>query len=740
MKPTSINLTAGMLLSSVLFITGCASDPIDTGIDRNEEYNREFIKAFGVPSANHNWSDAEKTSLTIKSTHGAAIKVFYESEGQLFLTGDLTVAAGSQQIPFIIPDGVTTLKVEANGAQYEVSVGSTLDLDHSTPSRSFGTSAEYGNGTWKVEYATDENTQRENYIRFTRDELAKVFFDAFPISEKNFSKPDAIYGGGLSAQNNVNPDSKFYYIYPIFWSNKNKKATADQFRFGSLTRDARGNYTEVWFDDPSFKHDVNPGPYSSPMCFNAVKHNGTDIYNDDTNFFCGDWQISDSEISGMSQSYSLDGSDRTIQSQGIKITGSLTPTVKFGDYGITSSDYFHLTCYAWSGRYWNLPLDKMDCSRKGVVFYMPSKKSVKFKVWRKQTDGNYAWEERSRQGIFIGVSAPPKKYVKNSYNYGDDTPCDFCDVVYFVAAEDENTVLKADDSYAWSSAVPHPFLIAAEDLGGSYDWDFNDAVFQVSCITRNSSDIANSFYESYFYPSTAFDWELNLPYVYQIEVTPLAAGGTMPIYIAYHGRVGMWNADVVEDVDPATTKYNDILDRIVKFQNNTGWIDGTWIIGTELHKWLGASSHTAPINVGEKITHTGRSVKFHVDTELELSEAPGKKNAPLMQFSVIVDKENSLGINTSNFDPNSTEAYPIPTRFNGTLGEGAYQISPVSEDNSLVSPQMFCIYNGDWAWPQEKHNIKLAYPKFAGWVENQANNTGWHNSSNSDSNHTVKRE
>ncbi len=738
MEFSNLRLTTWMLLSSTLLITGCASDLVDTGLDRNEEYNREFIKAFGVPSTSHNWSSAQKTSLTVKSTREEAIKVLYESEGQLFLAGDLTISSGSQQVPFIIPNGVTTLKVEANGTQYDVNVGTTLDLDNTTPSRAFATSVEYGKTTgwkWKIEYATDENTQKENYIRFTRDDLAKVFFDAFPLGQKNFGKGMS-YRGDVYAKNKVNPNSLSYYIYPIFWSNKNGTYPANEFQLGYYSRSG-----SVWFDDPTKPNDINTtGTHCSPMCFSVTDASN---YNNATPFYSTQ-QYTDDQIKSMQQAYTLDGNNITVQTQGIKITGILTPSLKFGESDITSANPHDTEFNLWKNRYWNLPLDKMSYAYKGMVYYMPSKTSVNFKVWRKQSNGEYVWEERSRPGFFIGFSAPPKENIKDSYSYGDDkTICDFCDAVYFVAGEDENTEIGYTYSGGSSSTDPSPFIIAAEDLGGSYDWDFNDAVFQVTCVTRNSSSIANSAYKSDYYPINSEYRGVSLPYVYQIEVKPLAAGGTMPIYIAYHGKLSQTDEDIaITEINPQTTTYNDIIGKVIEFEKNLKWVDGTWIIGTELHKWLGASSYNAAINVGEKTTHSGRSVKFFIDTDLTLSSATGKENAPLMQFSIIVDKNNSLGIDTSaNFDPNGSETYsPGVTKFNGILGEGTYQISPVSEDKGLIAPQMFCIDNSNWEWPQERHNIKLAYPQFAGWVENEENNSYWHSSSNADRSHTVTRE
>ena len=98
-------------------------------------------------------------------------------------------------------------------------------------------------------------------------------------------------------------------------------------------------------------------------------------------------------------------------------------------------------------------------------------------------------------------------------------------------------------------------------------------------------------------------------------------------------------------------------------------------------------------------------------------------NETLKNFFIIVDKDNRLGIDTSEaFDPagEGTAANAI-TPFDGIFGEGSYKIGAVSEDKSSVVPQMICL-RGSWQWPLEERHISLGYPKFRDWVSDQSTN------------------
>lgn len=744
---------------AIMLLDSCASEPINASDDRDEIYAKEFIKEFGVPMADHPWSQATQTTLTIVSPTPAEVKVYYKDNDQVFLTGDFTIPAGREEIPFIVPDNITELIIEANGAQYTAPVGSTLDL---ASSRSRGFASNVGFDSESKEFFTEysEDEAKECAIRFTRDQLAKLYFDRFTPGQDNLDKlaDNSVSIYGWVNYQTKNGSSPVVYMYPIYWSTKNSGYQAKDIKLYGGYDVRLYSMKEICLENDSwgnsqYEFDVISGdmPYAS----------GTPT---DFIYFPSATRLDNGDINSTnSEAYPLDCYNPTIQSQGIKFNGNIPPALNlhFGDNAYTSSNPYEQGYKAWKERFWNTSAINLWQSYAGMVFYMPTDengktKSVKFKVWRKQANGKYAWEERTRPAFFVGFSHPaPYGREYKGYTLGSDERPDFCDVVYFVATDDINTSIGSSYSISTISSEPYSnFTIAAEDLGGSHDWDFNDAVFNVNCVTKNT---ASAFQDRYgtFSSSGDLNWRrrrhamtprvtsntnLKPAYVYEIEVTPQAAGGTMPIYVAYHGKVTD-TFDKIINTDEKDTMFNDFVKRIADHYDDVNWTDGTWIIGTELHKWLRHNTTNQAINAGDKVTHKGRSVKFYsyagIDSKYEL----GTDNTPLGQFSVIVDRDNSLGIDTSaNFDPNGEDAvWNGYTKFDGVLGQGSYQIGAVSEDKSQVAPQMIRI-SGSWSWPKENTNIKLAYPKFIDWVNGTSDNaSSWTYSSNTNADYTTKK-
>lgn len=716
-------LCASIAVMNVL--GGCSSDPITSEGDRYEEFNKAFIKDFGIPKTDHPWSQASRTTLTIISPTAASVQVYYEEDEELCLTGDITIQAGSSEIPFIIPDYITTFTVHANGMEYEVPVGTTLNLNE-VRGRAFGTDIEYDREN--KQYITSlgsEDDVKECVIRFTREMLTKVYFDKFKPGEDNLDKLSEtgvrLYGR-ISGKVNDN-SSPIVYMYPVYWSTKNSKYTAKDIKLYAASGTSLVKLNETCLENDAYGE--------SPLAFHFTS--GSLAYwhhNDFTPSYEGYSDIN----SNNTEAYPLTDYDYTIQSQGIRFNDAIPGTFRlgFGDERC-SSDPFDNGYGFWKNNFWNVPMGKLWQSYADVVFYMPKDESgnsipVKFKVWRKGDNGQYQWVERTRPAFFVGFSHPaPQVEPYKTYTMGSDERPDFCDVVYFVATEDSNTAIGHYLSISIiSTGKQNTFTIAAEDLGGSHDWDFNDAVFSVKCVTK---DISQCYYDKYcsnnedwsrnrfaFIPQKSSSTEIKSSYVYEIEVTPLAAGGTMPIYAVYHGKTTTHFDDLI-DVEDTEITYNDLTKRIADYYDDLSWTDGQWIIGTEMHKWLGQNATNSPVNAGNNVTNTGQSVKFYSYAETDAGYGLSEYNTPLGQFSVIVDRDNTLGIDTSKaFNPDGTGAvWNGYTPFDGILGDGCYQIGIVSEDKTMIAPQMIKV-SGTWSWPKEGHNIKLAYPRFIEWV------------------------
>lgn len=325
-------------------------------------------------------------------------------------------------------------------------------------------------------------------------------------------------------------------------------------------------------------------------------------------------------------------------------------------------------------------------------------------------DKNYS-KFQSSLPILLGFnSAPTQK--------GQTDDRDYCDVIFLITPHYERSVAW---QYTYTKLHAYEWTIAAEDLGGTLDWDFNDVVFTFTDVIQNLKS-ANHMNSVAMATGPASFTSMRV-----ITVTPKAAGGTMPVYITYTGKDLKPMPEMPAEGDIMYSEADKALSDY--FATTTGE-EGTFIIGTEVHKWLGAGSSTSPVNAGSSRTHSAKqSVQFVIPTdkdileEDELGYLPGMSqgsapNKPLFGFAILVDKDNTL-----NVDALADGGKGFVHMSDYTLGQDDYLIG-VPDANGSAAPQMILV-EGDWEWPREMINIMDAYPSFTDWVKNPDNDQ-WH--------------
>lgn len=221
------------------------------------------------------------------------------------------------------------------------------------------------------------------------------------------------------------------------------------------------------------------------------------------------------------------------------------------------------------------------------------------------------------------------------------------------------------------------WLVACEDLGGSFDTDYNDVVFKVEHVSGRET----------------------------ATLTPLAAGGTLASYIFFE--------------DP-TTNANEIC------------------FG-EIHQLFGVkpekSGSYSPINVGSSRGSAGSSITFPVGADWTMAHYVADNFNQASQYSKN-GKECNMGgfaiyVLPDGVDPLEGTIYST----NGAFGDASVVAAP---DLGNV-PEMICLpytyelgaYTYVWAWPREKCTIADgeglgAYPKFADWVRDHSKETDWY--------------
>ena len=242
------------------------------------------------------------------------------------------------------------------------------------------------------------------------------------------------------------------------------------------------------------------------------------------------------------------------------------------------------------------------------------------------------------------------------------------------------------------------WLVACEDLGGSFDIDYNDVVFSVEHISGKP----------------------------KAKLTPLAAGGTLASYIYFQ--------------DP--------------WDSNRDKCFG------EIHQLFGAtkvnSGEFSIINAKSRYEKTAAPIEFDVDenwTMAYYATGDGSGSAYTRDGKDV----NMGGFEVRTLKSGSEAPYTLD--INSGAFSGASKIQPSVRDEGENVPYILCIpysytrYNYPeagkkadyvWAWPVEymticDENGAGPYPDFAGWVQDHKQNTDWYkNKNNAQSSATVE--
>lgn len=278
--------------------------------------------------------------------------------------------------------------------------------------------------------------------------------------------------------------------------------------------------------------------------------------------------------------------------------------------------------------------------------------------------------------MFIGFEDWPNN--TEAYGGGD---FDLNDIVLAFAGSKPTIINEDPKATVW--------LVACEDLGGSFDIDYNDVVFSVEHVSGKT----------------------------KAKITPLAAGGTLASYIYFQ--------------DP--------------WDSNRDKCFG------EIHQLFGAAKANSGeyeiINAYSRYEKTAAEIEFDVDENWTMAyyttgDGSGSKYT-----------RNGKDVNMGGFEIRTLTSgsdAPYTLDINSTAFSGASKIQASVRDELENVPYILCIpypytrYNYPeagkktdyvWAWPVEYQTIcdengAGPYPDFRGWVQNHNNNTDWYKNKN----------
>lgn len=733
----------------------CSEAPIQ-GPDAGELYDRNFIAEFGVPAKGHDFSMATRAGLTVNSTKGTQLIVTAEVDGREYLFANLSVPAGTNAIPVTIPRSVTTLKLTTPRGSQVVGANSTVNLDRIGEEMAgrggnyylkesgrylfFSDGADFFEVVDGTKTSTDDSdaplvainprviadffaefplgADNTNHEIFDKDGDGVIDIFAEELPEQPYFNGETGMGDGGWSLYGFDGCSYDYYIFPVWW-----RADADGSRdYTAYLFDKNLRYLSNGWDDSELRWMPDFGASTSTLPFPDLRYSTTVTDATTINpltlegFTAGDGSLTDAfNLNG--EVSNLDGISMIV-SRGIKLNttgtyGTLGFAVEHTVKGVksVSTSIPVVNKLLWGGNYFDEKLEYLYYANSSTRHTSKNSLDIYLRETGKADDAKGWYYPGDDFGAeFVCFNSAPSAVADRSKR-------DYSDVIFMILPVPKKYPDEPEVNIQWFEWVhtfgkiltPLTWTIAAEDLGGSDDWDFNDAVFTFTDVIQNLNSInKNCFAANYNGPDDAVN-------VRVITVTPRASGGTLPLYITYEGEDVYTMPSMPVDGD---RWYSDVNDAI-KEHLAQGGRKGTFIIGTELHHWLGASTHAKPVNVGARRNSYGaQAVQFALPTGADVwsqtvyGNQTSAENRTVGSFGILVDRENTIAINNLSNTDNGITHMP-----DHKLGEGIYKIGGISDDATRVAPQMLLI-SGDWEWPQERVRITDAYNGFADWLSN----------------------
>ena len=247
---------------------------------------------------------------------------------------------------------------------------------------------------------------------------------------------------------------------------------------------------------------------------------------------------------------------------------------------------------------------------------------------------------------------------------------------------DLNDVVFKFDGYLPTTieddATAASWMIACEDLGGTYDWDFNDVIFKVTHISGRE----------------------------EATITPIAAGGTLASYIFFE------NPNEPNSVEQCLGEIHQLFSK-------------------EGEEEPAVSGQYIPLNVKEGRGTEGYPFNIIVGEDFSLAHYSSDAFNTNGQ-----NAEYNMGGFSVRVLKRGTAAKPRKISVTDpAFGEASIVAAP----EMGAAPQMICLpstyelgdYTYAWAWSLEKKTLSDgngngSYPRFAGWVADHKANTDWY--------------
>lgn len=650
-----------------LAVASCTTDEIT--VPKSELYTREFIKQFGVFDPNHDWNHSQRVNVTVTTSTPTDIKIYASVNGTRYLFGTFLGVNGSRDLGVDIPKGVTSLTLRANGNDYAITPGASISLG--SKDRSI-----YEQEAAPGKLAVRRAKSQYDIVKY--GSYVAKYGDMLPEGEGNLNREHVSLNFRFRQST-----SRAIVIYPVMWNTNNRNT------LGIYYTDENGVYHEqdlYTIKDGDFLRRRSYGDLDVLRAETSEGFIGayswlTTIFTDleldtgKTSFTAEEkkkivdkmveigWRAYDDDLSLNPQppTIYLPGDtyeDETIPSNKVRVDGKKWTETSMKDIGNT------------------LPEDAQDehtvYETSGIVVEIPA--GTVYGMYIRRADGEQRYSESSKNPktinyIYDYSSGKPEKVMLDYYYNcpyaatftredledggtpdqvnqfrrlcfedwlaSENSDHDMNDMVFYIGGIQEEEVEEGEDP--WEPEKPYEWVVAAEDLGNTDDFDFNDVVFGVGNFTL------------------AEDGESAT-----VDVRALAAGGTLPVYL-YH--------------------------------NNKQ-------VGGEFHSWFGDYPSTTVINATGTATAKGKTVTVTVDKDFTMSCCQPVGGSPTNMGGFTVNVEGKDGmveeITAPNLDTNEANFAPqmicVPTHWLWPT-ERTHILNPYPNFEAWVKNQESCT---DW--------------------------------------------
>lgn len=437
-----------------LAVAGCSD--YDNGYDSNAiKFNEEFRKAYGDIDPEQDWNLAERGTVTVSTMKESEVKIYALRGNEYVLVGDYEGVKGTRMLGFDMLEGTTNIIVSDGVTAEQTVPGGTVVWGDT---RTTNTGTHDG-----VTISLITNDSGEPIVRNGVTTTYPKYKEADQATyEAMYSVVPEIGSRDNSKTNLRHVTSNFSYvstgdfiIYPFYWN------TSSRNTIGVYYTDANGVYHEV--DIYTMKEGSEVQYYANGQWNDYKIPNGEP----------------DTETWGSCQKIFSDLHGTKVHGQGIRV--SIPKNTPFGMYlKKTDSQFGNCKFYSESSK------------NAGQNYYGPGIEDNGNSVnWNAGGTPSYAstFTVPGKDELYLGFEDWP-----NGNNMSD---FDLNDMV--VAFDGCKPIIINEDP------EPHTWLVVCEDLGGSFDTDYNDVIFKVEHVSGETT----------------------------AKVIPMAAGGMLASYIFF---------------------------------------------------------------------------------------------------------------------------------------------------------------------------------------------------------------